>query len=181
MFDFDRQFSSGKPARIVATQGVEQSDEQRRRDVYESHRHRVFGMAYYMTGNEVEAEQILTQTFVSAFSESNEPDANGVDSALMEELRKRFPLAETEPSVLSAPRSGLENRNVRRTELEEALRELPATERLLFLLRDVEGYPAEKIAELLKIPAAQVQRALLSARIRLRNVLAEMAATREAA
>lgn len=181
MFDFDSQFSSTKTARIVATQAVEHSDEQRRRDVFDSHRHRTFGVAYYMTGNELEAEQILTDTFVQAFSKTAEPDAHGVDLALVDELQKRFPLAEMEVSASPSAQPGMGNRNIRRTELEEALRELPPVERLLFLLRDVEGYSSEKISQLVKIPVANVQRALFSARIRMRNVLSEMAAGREAA
>lgn len=181
MFDFDSQFSGRKSARITATRGVERSEEHRRRDVYDSHRHRAFGIAYYMTGDEVQAEEILTETFVSAFSEADEPDGELVDAALVEALKARFPLDTVEAVILSHSHSGLAQRNVRRTELEEALRELPASERLHFLLRDVEGYSAEKIAELLKIPVAQVQRTLFSARIRLRNVLAEMGAERPAA
>ncbi len=55
------------------------------------------------------------------------------------------------------------------------MRSLPANERLLFLLRDVEGYTPAAIARLLDIPESQVQRACFSARIRLCQVLAEQA------
>ncbi|MGC2500822.1 MAG: hypothetical protein WA400_01700, partial [Silvibacterium sp.] len=68
---------------------AKQSVEARQRDIYESHRHRTFALAYYMTGNELEAEQILTNTFVSAFRSASEPDGPDVDSALLEELRRR--------------------------------------------------------------------------------------------
>ena len=71
----------------------------------------------------------------------------------------------------AAAGTGLSGRNVKRTELEEALKELPPNERIVFLLRDVEGYPAEKVAELLELPRQQVERTLLCARIRMRNVL----------
>ena len=72
-------------------------------------------------------------------------------------------------------------RNVRRTDLEEAIHTLPAQERLLFLLRDVEGYTPAKISELMKIPETQVNRTLLSARIRLRQALAAGQEEREEA
>ena len=58
------------------------------------------------------------------------------------------------------------------------MRNLPANERLLFLLRDVEGYSPAMIGRLLDIPEAQVMRSCFSARIRLRQVLAEQAAYR---
>ena len=60
------------------------------------------------------------------------------------------------------------------------MRSLPANERLLFLMRDVEGYAPAAIARLLDIPEAQVQRACFSARIRLCQVLAEQDRTEAA-
>jgi RNA polymerase sigma-70 factor (ECF subfamily) len=74
-----------------------------------------------------------------------------------------------------APGLGFSQRNVRRPDLEAAVGNLPANERLLFLLRDVEGYSSAMIARLLDVPEAQVQRSCFSARIRLRQVLAEQA------
>jgi RNA polymerase sigma-70 factor (ECF subfamily) len=55
------------------------------------------------------------------------------------------------------------------------VRKLPANERLLFLLRDVEGYAPAIIARLLDIPEAQVHRTCYSARIRLCQMLAGQA------
>ena len=60
------------------------------------------------------------------------------------------------------------------------MRSLPPNERLLFLLRDVEGYTPAAIARLLDIPETQVHRACFSARIRLCQVLAEQARTEAA-
>ena len=178
LFNFEREFSA--ESNLVVSQAAKQSCEQQQRDVYESHRHRTFSLAFYMTGNEVEAEEILTITFVRAFQQQERPDAFAVDSALLHELSERFPLRQEEiPAVLAAG-LGLSHRNVRRPDLEAAVRNLPANERLLFLLRDVEGYSPEMIGRLLDIPEAQVQRTCFSARIRLRQVLAEQARTEAA-
>jgi RNA polymerase sigma-70 factor, ECF subfamily len=154
--------------------------ESRQRDIYDSHRHRAFGLAYYMTGSEVEAEQILASTFIKAFQAAPEPDGRGVDSALLEELRQRSDLAldsaEPEPEIspdCADPASDLSDRNVKRTDLEEAIWCLPSSERLLFLLRDVEGYTPAAIADLLGVPEPLVQRGLFNARLRLREILAE--------
>jgi RNA polymerase sigma-70 factor (ECF subfamily) len=75
----------------------------------------------------------------------------------------------------------LGQRNVKRTDMEEAVRELPANERMIFLLRDVEGYDADRVAELLQITRQQVERTLFSARIRLRTILAALQRHAEAA
>jgi RNA polymerase sigma-70 factor, ECF subfamily len=178
LFNFEREFSA--ESNLVASQAVEQSCEQQQRDVYESHRHRAFSLAFYMTGNEIEAEEILAATFVRAFQQNERPDGFAVDSALVGELNERFPLQQEEPAAAVAPGVGLSHRNIRRPDLEIAVRNLPANERLLFLLHDVEGYSPEMIGRLLNLPEAQVQRSCFSARIRLCQGLAEQARTEAA-
>jgi RNA polymerase sigma-70 factor (ECF subfamily) len=170
LFNFEREFSS--ESNLVVSQAAKQSCEQQQRDVYESHRHRTFSLAFYMTGNEIEAEEILASTFIRAFQQSEQPDGFAVDSALVGELHERFPLRKEEPAAVASPGLGLSHRNVLRPDLEDAVRKLPANERLLFLLRDVEGYAPATIARLLDIPEAQVHRACYSARIRLCQLLA---------
>lgn len=178
-FDADRGFTSQPSVSIVAPRDAHQSVEARQRDIYESHRHRAFSLAYYMTGNEVEAENILISTFVRVYRAAQEPTGDDVDLALLQELRERLILDATlvPPSSLSATDSAdspakLGDRNVKRTDLEEAVQGLPPEERLLFLLRDVEGYTPSAIAQLLQMPEPQVQRGIFSARLRLRQILA---------
>ncbi len=182
MFDFesDLQFGQGLSARIVNPLQARQTAEARRRDIYDSHRHRVFSLAYYMTGSEPEAERILTETFVRAFHAVPEPKSEDVDSALIEEFHRRTYLqlnlaapstpCTDDPGAFSASLTG---RNVKRTELECAIWCLPACERLLFLLRDVEGYAPAAIAQLLNLPESEVHRGIFAARILLRRILAE--------
>jgi RNA polymerase sigma-70 factor (ECF subfamily) len=178
LFKFERELSP--ESNLVVSQAAKQSCEEMQRDIYESHRHRTFSVAFYMTGNEMEAEEILATTFIRAFQQSEQPDGFAVDSALVGELSQRFPLNKEEaPAVVSAG-LGTSHRNVRRPDLEDAVRKLPANERLLFLLRDVEGYAPAMIARLLDISEAQVHRACFSARIRLCQVLAEQARTEAA-
>jgi len=180
LFETDLQFGQDPSARIVNPLQARQTAEARRRDIYDSHRHRVFSLAYYMTGNEIEAERILTGTFVRAFRAVPEPKGQDVDSALIEEFRRRTYLqlnlvASPAPCIddLATFSTGLAGRNVKRTELECAICCLPARERLLFLLRDVEGYTPAAIAQLLNLPEPEVQRCVFAARIRLCQILAE--------
>jgi RNA polymerase sigma-70 factor (ECF subfamily) len=171
VFDSKRQFLAADTSKVVASQRAERSLEQRQRDVYESHRHRVFAVGFYMTGSEIEAESILTETFVRAFQAAEEPDARVVDTALVERLSEQYPIGEMDMSVPPAHGSSLNGRNILRTELEEAIQVLPVTERLIFLLHDVEGYSPAAVAETLKIAEAKVRRALITARIRLRHAV----------
>ena len=171
MLEFDRFLSKDSAHRIVASESQKLSAEEHQRDVFESHRHRVFAVGYYMTANELEAEDILTETFVSAFSRQKEPDAHGVDKALLAELERRFSLEQV-ASASPDTDLALARTATHRTDMEEALAVLPPSERLIFLLKDVEGYPAAKIAGLLDLTELNVQRIILSARIRMRNALA---------
>ena len=127
LFNFEREFSA--ESNLVVSQAAKQSCEQQQRDVYESHRHRTFSLAFYMTGNEIEAEEILTTTFVHAFQQSEQPDAFAIDSALLNQLGQRYPLRKEVPAAVPSPGNGLSPRNVRRPDLEVAIRDLPPNDR----------------------------------------------------
>jgi len=169
LFEIDRQF-----AKIAAREMAPQSLAEKQRDIYDSHRHRVFSVSYYMTGSELEAEEILRGTFIRAFLQEDEPDHAIIDTALLEQLRDQRVLIEESP--LPAPTAGYlpQRNNILRTELEDAIRFLPSAERLVFLLMDVEGYAASRVAEMLNLSPSVVLRTALTARMRLRAELATM-------
>ncbi len=161
------------------------SSSDRQRDIFNSHRHHVYSVAYYMTGNELEAEKILESSFVRAFQAAAEtsktkaadakPWIEQIDRALLAELMRRFtlappPTADQTPGTADTFAAGPIG-NVRRTDLEEVIWGLADAERLLFLLRDVEGYSPERIAELLGWPLPTVRTTLLMARLHLRQQL----------
>jgi len=177
LYEFERLIEGTGGARISVTQRQEQRAEDRRRDIFDSHRHRIFALSYYMTGNEVVAEKLLGDTFIAAFRKMEEPEARDVDAALVAHLGEMYPLRQVGgpiPAELGQPCEPAQmGRNVKRTELEEAIASLPPSERLLYLLRDVEGYSSAKIAELLEMTEQQVNRGLFTARLRLRKALVD--------
>ncbi|MFY9745529.1 MAG: sigma-70 family RNA polymerase sigma factor [Acidobacteriaceae bacterium] len=162
---------------MTAREMASQCLEERQRDIYDSHRHRVFSVSYYMTGSELEAEELLRGAFIRAFRQNEEPDGALIDEALLEQLRNRDVLRQDPP--LPPPAAGYlpQRHNILRTELEEAIRCLPSSERMIFLLMDVEGYPAGRVSELLHISTSAVLRAALTARMRLRAELAGISQT----
>lgn len=179
LLDFENKFLGLQGTRAIASRAEKQSIEQKRRDVYDSHRHRTFALAYYMTGNEIEAEDILVRTFTRVFSECSEPNGEAVDSSLLQELRDAGVLKEFEFAPAPDSSCSLGPGNIRRTELEEAVQTLPSNERLVFLLRDVERYESAVIARLLGCTEAEGNRTLLHARIRIRQRLAEIRQLRQ--
>lgn len=58
--------------------------------------------------------------------------------------------------------------------LDKAIGELPENLRVVFLLRDKEGYNTQETAELLKITTANTKVRLMRARVQLRNKLAHL-------
>ncbi len=170
--NFERELFPRGLCRVVERQQQERSVAHRQRDVYETHKHRTYAVAFYMTGCELEAEVVTQGAFVRAFQQVEEPDGACVDCAMVEELRERMPLDEQATPAIPVPGETLSGRNVKRTDMEEALRELPSNERMVFLLRDVEGYDADRVAALLEVSRQQVERTLFSARIRMRSTLA---------
>lgn len=171
MFEWDKQ-SRGSHT-IAVAEAQQRTEQQKQRDIYETHRHRIFSISYYMTANERLAEDILTGTFLQAFSAASEPDAAGIDCALLRELEERLSLAPEAPAKPDVD-ADLRYGQIRRTDLEEAVAMLPCRERLTFLLRDVESYPAGRIAILLGCEEAEVLQTLISARIRMRNALSAL-------
>lgn len=180
MLDFEHSVLGSQGPRATARQSAERNIDQIRRDVYESHRHRTFALAYYMTGNELEAEDLLARCFTRTFAAKRVPDGRDVDESLLKELQAAGIWGELESRSLPTERTALNAReNVLRTDLEEALRDLPPAERLIFLLSDVEGYRAAAIASLLEKPETEISHALMSARLRLRQAIALLQKKRE--
>jgi DNA-directed RNA polymerase specialized sigma24 family protein len=169
IFDFEKY-----DPRSAARQMAPRCLEERQRDAWESHRHRVFSVSYYMTGSEIEAEELLRDTFISAFRRADEPDQAAVDAAMIAHLSARLPLDEPECIPVPVSRCAAGRRNILRADLEVAIRCLPTTERLVFLLMDVEGYPGRRIAGLLDMREPDVMRTAVMARMRLRHELALM-------
>jgi RNA polymerase sigma-70 factor (ECF subfamily) len=186
LLDLEKQIFNPMGPQTIASQSAGQTLEQVRRDVYDSHRHRAFALAFYMTGNEVEAEGILIRTFTRVFSSPDAPDGAAVDTSLFEELRQAGVLPACAPQQSAPPpvtRDGqsVSSEGIRRTDLEEALQQLPPSLRMVFLLRDVEGYAPEAIARLMGCPEEEVRRTVVHARLQLRLAVAKIQKKRQEA
>jgi RNA polymerase sigma-70 factor (ECF subfamily) len=142
--------------------------------VYEASRHRIYALAYWMTRDEMQAERISAKVFQRAFTASCKLDDELLDKILVSEVRELMPLGVLSlPQPLPGAGSSL-RRNVKKVQLEEALWRLPATERMIFLLHDVEAYTHPRVARTVSISEVESQLGLHAARLRLRELLASM-------
>ena len=155
------------------TQIVQRVSAKKFEDIYEGNRHRVFSLAFYMTDSEPEAEDVMTQTFCRAFRAHERPSAEQIDRALVSELRETRAIGQLTLSEKPAENTQAIRGNTKRVDLERAVVALPATERMIFLMHDVESYDHARIARTLGITEEESKSGLFRARLRMRELIAE--------
>ena len=154
-------------------QVVAQRSQEDLKSVYEENRHRIYSLAFWMTDNEVTAEEVSARVFSRAFSSRVKLKAETFDRYLISELRELSPigiLTLEKPVVATKNVAG----NTKRVHLERAVVQIPATERMAFLLHDVEGYDHARIAKTLGITEDESKQAVFQARLLVREMVAEM-------
>ena len=140
--------------------------------VYNEHCHRIYSLAFWMTDNEVIAEQLAANVFLQAFTRTASPSAEHIDSAFVSTVREFAPLGPL--SLNCSPSSARIRGNIKRVHLERAVVQLPATEKLIFLLHDVEGYDHHRISRLLGMDERDSQHGLHQARLQVRESVSQM-------
>src|SRR5438445_13829594 len=70
------------------------------REIYEENCHRIYSLGFWMTDNELIAEQLLNNTFLRAFSGASELKAESIDRAFIAEMRETFAIGSL---TLSSP------------------------------------------------------------------------------
>jgi RNA polymerase sigma-70 factor (ECF subfamily) len=156
---------------------------------------KIFRLAQQMTGNEADAEDVLQETFLKAFSKLDQFQRNSrfytwlVRIALNESfmrLRKRKNNVisldqEIDTGEDTVPRDVADwhpdpEQQYARSELQQildrAINSLAFPYRVVFQLRDVDGLSTEETADVLQISVPAVKSRLLRARLQLREKLA---------
>ena len=139
---------------------------------FEMNRHRIYSLAFWMTDNELTAEELVVNTFCRAFAFGPDPDAESVDRALIAELRQLMPLGSLTLQCAPCLEVVGVRCKIKRADLERAIVQLSPTERLIFLLHDVESHDHASIGRLLGLSLQESACALHQARLRLRELLA---------
>lgn len=165
------------------------------------HELRIYGVARRITGNDQDAEDVTQQAFLSAIEhldgfreESSFATwlSRIATHAALKILRKRSGLptvsleANTEspdseghiphPEYIADWKSSPEELVYRRETqrfIEDALERLPEKHRLVFVLRDIQGFSIQETAEALGISEVNAKVRLLRARLQLRELLTQ--------
>jgi RNA polymerase sigma-70 factor (ECF subfamily) len=139
--------------------------------IYQSNQQRIYTLAFWMTDNELQAEELMRNCFQRAFASVAEPNAEVIDRALITELRASQPLGMLTLKCGSVNKAHSVRHSARRIDLERAVVQLPATERMIYILHDADQYNEERIAWLLGLREDQVRFGLHQARLRMRELL----------
>ncbi len=194
---------SGDEAELLA--GLRSGDQRAYRRLVELHSPNVYNVALKLLGDESEAEDVLQETFLSAFRSIDRFEGRSQLStwlyriaynASAMRLRKRgrmtvFSLDQS-PGEQEETASGLAKHLVdwsstpddqlltaeARTEMDKAIAELPETLRAAFVLRDIQGLSGRETAEVLGTTVQAVKNRLHRARLRLRDRLSDYFAER---
>jgi RNA polymerase sigma-70 factor, ECF subfamily len=142
-------------------------------ETYEQNRHRVYALAFWMADNELAAEELMTHTFCRAFAKGDRPTAEEIDRCLVSELREYMPLGTLTLNCAPCDRVLSIRRNTLRVDLECAVVQLPPTEKMIFLMHDVERYDHARIARTLGLDDDESRVGLHQARLRMRELLAK--------
>ena len=142
--------------------------------IYETNRHRVYSFAFWMTDNEMAAEEISSSTFRRAFAQTDTPSEEMIDRALLAEVRELGPVGPLTLDCGVSTEIEAIRHNVKRVHLERAVVQIPSTERLIFVMHDGEGYSHERIARTIGISESESQNGLHQARLRIRELVSQM-------
>ncbi len=142
--------------------------------IYEANRHRIYSFAFWMTDNELAAEEISARTFHRAFAQTDAPSDEAIDRMLLSEIRELMPVGSLTLSCPAADKVEGVRHNVKRVHLERAVVQLPATERLIFVMHDGDGYGHDRIARTIGISERESQNGLHQARLRIRELTSQM-------
>lgn len=162
---------------------------------------RVYALAFRMTGNRQDAEDVLQDTFLnvvrslggfrggSSFSTWLYRIATNAALTRLRQLKRRnmgeeefldgvYSLKQTAAGNTMLTDWSLEPENrlldrEARTMMDQAIGELPEIYRAVFVLRDVEGLPAAEVADILELSVPAVKSRLHRARLYLRNRLSD--------
>ena len=177
----------------AAAEAASLGDQQAFRVIVERHSHALFRLAYRMTGNEQDAEDLVQETFLRAFKQLKNFDGRAafgtwlhricvnrsLDTLRARKTRKEVsqPIADDSSDWLdrvAAPQPSPE-RWTHSGEiaglLEPALKQLSESERTAFVLRHYEDQPIEEIARTLGVRTNAAKHSVFRAVQKLRRAL----------
>ena len=157
-------------------------------ELYRRHSHRLYNLAYRMTGSATDADDLLQEIFLLAYRRL---DTFRGESALgtwlhrlavnccLDHLRSKQGrqqkatgfLEDHEEAEPQAPNAWRPDTVLDRMELERAIAKLPPSYKAAFVLHDIEGHEHHEVGDMLGIAVGTSKSLVHKARMRLRTLL----------
>jgi RNA polymerase sigma-70 factor (ECF subfamily) len=153
------------------------------RQLYDTHVDRVFRLAFRMTADATQAEDLTQDTFIRAFDRLTDfrgdaPFAGWLHrvatSVILTGLRKRKKVQSVESvrdDLEWAAGAGPDTDPDLKRSIDRAVGDLDDNHRLVFVMHDMEGYSHQEIATAVDAPVGTIKARLFRARQKLRNAL----------
>jgi RNA polymerase sigma-70 factor (ECF subfamily) len=153
-------------AEAIALERAQDGDTEAFRMLVEQHSKQMFRLAYRMTGNEHDAEDVVQETFLRAYGQLDRYESRAHFASWLHRIaanyaidllrrRKRWRSTDLDTHEEHAPLQSVEpdpDRSLRGTEVgqcvAEELKKLTAKERIAFTLRHFEGHSIQEISSI---------------------------------
>lgn len=194
-----RRIENGELPEADAIRLAQQGDAAAFERLYQLHHRRVYSLCLRMVGNTAEAEDLTQEAFLQLFRKISTFRGESAFSTWLHRLAVNVVLMRlrkktgsetsleevTEPDEESggprkdfgAPDLGLSG-SIDRVNLQRAIDQLPAGYKAVFVLHDVQGYEHNEIARIMGCSIGNSKSQLHKARMRLRDLLHEVARQR---
>lgn len=173
---------------------AQEGDEQAYRALYSRYCRVIYTLAYQMLGNHTDADEVVQETFIRVFKNihrlRNTSSFNSwlyqiatnlsIDLRKVRTKRRMLPLDESPDNIstfelatskwVKNPSQVLENKELLK-QITLAVEELPAQQKAVIMLHEVEGLSKKMISEILKCSLVTVRTNLHHARKKLRRTL----------
>ena len=191
----DQELRETQPGEAELVQALKAGDQAGFSELVERYSSTVYNLALRMMGDRHEAEEVLQETFISAFRAVDRFEGRSqlgtwlyriaYNAALMRLRKRRLPTTSIDEPIWTEegdemPRQLVDWRELPderaltvefRGVLDAAVATLPATLRSVFVLRDIEGLSTAEVAEVLGLTETNVKVRLHRARLALREKL----------
>lgn len=174
---------------------VRAGDREAFRPIVDRYSEMLFRLAYRITGNETDAEEVVQETFLRAYRKLDSFDGRSGVGTWLFRIATNYSLdlldgRKARPQLLATDRDEDENQLEERvwsdrpnpeqlaysaeikTNIDAALQSLSGVERTAFVLRHVEGCSIEEIAATLKVRSGAARQSLFRAVAKMRKFLA---------
>ena len=163
---------------------IRAGDARAERQLYDAHVDRIYRLAHRMTGDATQAEDLTQDIFIRAFDRLDDYRGDGpfggwlhriATSVICSGLRRRKRLQERESIREDLTSFGhaapAEDPDLKRR-IDRAVADLDESQRLVFVMHDMEGFTHQEIAAAMDSPVGTAKARLSRARARLRELLA---------